>query len=309
MVGSPSWRSKSDREALREEREWSEGISGGSGVVRNGQEALPGGWEWFGGSPGRLAVIGNARPFGKVSRQLPVFQKGLSGRPEVDGRLSQRARSGQEALLEGWEWSGGPPEVPEVFRRPFRRSASVGRPSRRAGSGQESLLECRMWSGDPHGGPGVVGRPFRGGRELSGGPPGGPGVVGRPSWKVENGREAIPEGREWSEGFTEESKVVGNGWEVLPEGQEWSGVVRRGRKLSGYFPSGPGVVGRLSWGARHSREALPKGREWSKGPPGGPGVVRRFSRRVGSGREWSVDPSEGLGVIGNSREAFSEDRK
>ena len=78
----------------------------------------------------------------------------------------------------------------------------VGRPSRRAGSGWEA---CR-WAG-------VVRRPYW--RVLSVRklkwlkfPNGGPGVIGRPSQRAKDGREAIPEGREWSGGPNKGPGVV-----------------------------------------------------------------------------------------------------
>ena len=49
-----------------------------------------------------------------------------------------------------------------------------------------------------------------------------------------SGWEALPEGREWSEGFPGGLGVVGNSQEAFPEKREWSGVL----------PGGPGVVRR-----------------------------------------------------------------
>ena len=53
--------------------------------------------------------------------------------------------------------------------------------------------------------------------------------------------------------------------------------------------------------AGSGRKAIPEGREWSKGPPGGPGVVRRQSlwarsgrEAIPEGREWSGGSPGGL---------------
>ena len=68
--------------------------------------------------------------------------------------------------------------------------------------------------------------------------------------------------------------------------------------------------------SRNGREALPEVRQWSGGPPGGPAVVGRPSRRSGSFREalpefreWSIGPIGCPGVVGRSgsyREALLE---
>ena len=55
-------------------------------------------------------------------------------------------------------------------------------------------------------------------------------MFGRPLLRVGSGREAILEGREWSDGHHRESGVVRrpsvrvrSGPEAIPEGREWSG--------------------------------------------------------------------------------------
>ena len=75
------------------------------------------------------------------------------------------------------------------------------------------------------------------------------------------------------------------------------------------------MVKRPSWRSRSDRESLPEVREcqkailkaweWTGGPPRGPGVVERSSRRFGSGwealsevRERSGGPPKGPGVVG-----------
>ena len=68
------------------------------------------------------------------------------------GRLYRWFGSGRETLPEvknrsvdlpgGPKWSGDPPRVVEVGRRPSQRS----------GSGWETLPKIRKWSGDPPGG-------------------------------------------------------------------------------------------------------------------------------------------------------------
>ena len=63
--------------------------------------------------------------------------------PGVVRRPSRRAGSGQEALLEGREWSGGPPKRPRVFRKP----------SRNARMRWKTLPEGREWLGGPPVGP------------------------------------------------------------------------------------------------------------------------------------------------------------
>ena len=75
-------------------------------------------------------------------------------------------REWSEALRVGLEWSRGPPEGPGLVRMPSRRARS-GREaitegweaSRRAGSGREALPKCREWSEGHPGELGVVGRP------------------------------------------------------------------------------------------------------------------------------------------------------
>ena len=70
--------------------------------------------------------------------------------------------SGQEALPNVWEWSGGPPRCPGV----------VGSPSRMVWSCREDLLVVPEWLGVP---------------------PGYPGVVGMPTQMTRSGRKAFPD--------------------------------------------------------------------------------------------------------------------
>ena len=102
------------------------------------------------------------------------------------GRVRSPFRSagrGREALLEGWQGSGG-------FSRRPGGSGGIGKPCRRAGIGQETL---------PYGceGPGEVGSPSqwarRGWKDLPelGGPSGEPGGVGRNG----KGWESLSKGR------------------------------------------------------------------------------------------------------------------
>ena len=70
--------------------------------------------------------------------------------------------SGREDLPDIWQWSGGPPECPGVFRRIVRMS----------GSGREAVPDVRVC----------------------------PGVVGWDCWMSGSGREAFPDVREWSGG-------------------------------------------------------------------------------------------------------------
>ena len=64
--------------------------------------------------------------------------------PKLVRRPSQRVESGQEALPENREWSGGSPGESGVFGKPFWRAGSVW----------EALME---WSGGPSRGLGVAG--------------------------------------------------------------------------------------------------------------------------------------------------------
>ena len=99
MVGIPSWNSVS------------------------GRQALPKVWEWSGGSPGGLGVVG--RPFQRTRNgrtTLSEIRERLGGPPK-------RAGSGREAAPEvcewlkgppgGLGWSVGPPEGPRVVVSPF----------------------------------------------------------------------------------------------------------------------------------------------------------------------------------------------
>ena len=102
--------------------------------------------------------------------------------------------------------------------------------------------------------------------------PQGPGVVWKPSRSVENGREALPEGREWSGG---------------PLG--WSGLVVRPYRKDREWSGGPSgvlrVVARLSRRAGTSRDALPVSQEWSGVLPKEPVLVGRPYRKGQGGRE------------------------
>ena len=92
--------------------------------------------------------------------------------------------SGQEALPNVREWSGGPPGCPGV----------VGMSSQMSGSGQESLSDVRealpdvrVWSRGPPGCPRVVGS----GREAHLDVWKWSGVVGSPSRMSRSGSEAL----------------------------------------------------------------------------------------------------------------------
>ena len=79
MDGRPSLRFGSGREDLPEVREWSGCPLGGPGVVERSPPEVR---EWSGGHSESVGVV---------------------------GRHSRRSGSCQVALLEVWEWSGGPP--------------------------------------------------------------------------------------------------------------------------------------------------------------------------------------------------------
>ena len=61
--------------------------------------------------------------------------------------------SGQEALRDVREWSGGPPKCPGVVEMPSRMSESGREALPVSGSGWEALLDVREWSGGPPGCP------------------------------------------------------------------------------------------------------------------------------------------------------------
>ena len=148
---------------------------------------------------------------------------------------SQRARSGKQALQEGWEDLGGPPG--ELGR--------VERPSRRPGRGREGWEKLGV---HPRG-LGGLGRPSSG-MEGLGRPSSGMGVVGRPSrWA----------GRGW-----EERERMGGSLRGL--GGVWGSFRKAVRdcecwRRSGVPPGGPGRVGRSSRRAGRGREALPESRD------------------------------------------------
>ena len=93
----------------------------------SGQEALRQCWEMLGGPPEESGGV--AMPYWRVGRSrkaLPVSWDGSGGVGEVgrDGR-------GWEALLEGWEESGGPLGEPRMggVGSPLRRAERIRRPS------------------------------------------------------------------------------------------------------------------------------------------------------------------------------------
>ena len=79
-------------------------------------------------------------------------------------------------------------------------------------------------------------------REWSGGPPRCPGVVERSSWMFGSDGRACRMSRSGQEALG----VSGNGREALPDVREWSGGPR----------GCPGVVGRPSWKSGSGREAI-----------------------------------------------------
>ena len=60
--------------------------------------------------------------------------------------------------------------------------------------------------------------------------------------------------------------------------------------------------------ASSCREALPKGRELLVGTLGGPGVVGRYSQRVGRHCQRAESDQDAPWRAGNGREALMEDR-
>ena len=66
--------------------------------------------------------------------------------------------SGRDALLDVWEWSGGPRGFARVVGRSTGCLGVVVRPLRMSGSGLVALPDDREWSGGSPSCPGVVGR-------------------------------------------------------------------------------------------------------------------------------------------------------
>ena len=228
--------------------------------------------------------------------------RGQEGRESMGG-LTRWPGKAERPFKKGQEELGGPPGGPGWVDRPSRW-ARRGQDALPQGGGKcrEAILEVREWLGGPPRGPGGVGTPsWRNVRSPPGGcPQGGPGGFR----KDRRCREALSVG--W-EGFggppkglggvampIQRARVVGiptkrprgagspfwragKGRESLQESQEGFG--------------GLGEVGSLSWGlegvtspsqtARMGWEALQVCQDGSRVLPGGLGVVRRPSRRVG----------------------------
>ena len=164
----------------------------------SGWESLPYVREWSGGPPGCLGVVGGPTGcLGVVWRHSRMFLR--SGRSfQMSGsyrKASRMSESGREALLDVWEWSGGPPGCSKV----------VGRPSRKSGSGREALLDVRKLSG------GVTDV-----QEWSGGPPECLGVDGRPC-RVSGCGGRTPQ---MSGSVREANLMSGSGRETLSEVRE-----------------------------------------------------------------------------------------
>ena len=174
-----------------------------------------------------------------------ALQKGVGG----VGRPSQRDGMGRQALVEVWEWLGGP----------SGGSGSIGRPIWRDVRGREDLskgLEGSVGSSEGSGqvgGPEEVGRCSRKDQLWSAISPGEPGGIGRPSRRAGTGQEAILEGWYGREG--QEGSV---GPPVVPCGVgKPSRKARRHRETRPKVSEGSGVP---SWWARRGLEALLMGR-------------------------------------------------
>ena len=267
--GSPPKRAGRSQESLlvaERGHQWSEGPSGGLGVVgRDGR-----GWEG-----------------------LPEGREGSVFLPVGPGRVGspfRRARSNREALSEGREGTGGPLEGPGGVVMPSRRVGrsqeahpkcrGVWKPSQKGQEesgvppglweGRKALPESREWLG----GPGEVRSPSkRAGRgqeallESQEGL-GGQGKVGSPSQRAESGQDTLQIGMG---GVGGPSRRAWMGWEALLESREGlGGPLKRGGKSLQAFPvcrKGSLVPRRAGSG----QEALPEGWEGSRGPPRGPG--------------------------------------
>ena len=189
-VGRPSRRDGMGRQALVEVWEWSGGPPGELGSIGRpirgdvrAQEDLSEGLEGSVGPSEGPGQVGEPGEFGRHSRKDQEWSAVTPGEPGDIERPSQRARMGQEAILEGLydregqEGSVGPPGGPRGVGKPPEWPGGIGRPARRSVRGQESLL----------GGPGGVWRPFLWdgrGRKGRG--------VGRPSVKVQEGLGGTP---------------------------------------------------------------------------------------------------------------------
>ena len=154
MARRPNRWTWSSREALPEYQKWYVGPLGEPGVVgrpsrRDGSdwEVHPEGWEWSGGPPGWPEVVGRSSRrivvVGRQSRRDGSIRNSYR-RAEMVIRPSCWAGNSRKALLEGQEWSKGPPGGQGVVGRSSQR---VGRPSRRAGSIWEAHPEGRECSG------------------------------------------------------------------------------------------------------------------------------------------------------------------
>ena len=258
MVRRHSRRAGSTLEPLLEGREWCRGPPSGMKVVvrhsrrfgrhsrrferhsrrvatqsqraGSGQEALP----VTSGHPpeGPVVVVGPLGGPGGVMRPTWRICK-PSRRARGVRRPSQKARKGQEALLEGREGLGGPPGW----------SSGVWRPSHRAGRGQESFPDDRVRSGSHLRGLGGVGRPFRmagmsrkplsEGQEVLGGPPKGREALGGPP----KGREALG-GHPGGPGGVRGTLLVGRCQEALPVGWDGWGGLSGGQEGLGGTPGG-----------------------------------------------------------------------
>ena len=128
-------------------------------------------------TPGAGGVGTPTRRFGRVRRPSRWAVRSREAYP--------RFGMGQEALLVGWEESGGSSRISERVGRSSRGGREVlwgptkgpGRsrsPFRQVGRGREAYLKGQERSGGQLGSPGGVGRPnlrSGSGREWSGGPP------------------------------------------------------------------------------------------------------------------------------------------
>ena len=113
--------------------------------------------------------------------------------------------SGVEALPNVREWSGGPPECPQLVVRPSLMSESGKEALMESGCGQEAFPDVWEWSGalsnvrdrsrGPPGCPGVVRKPYPM-SAIAQVATRCPGVIKKPSQMSRSGREALPDIRE-----------------------------------------------------------------------------------------------------------------
>ena len=105
VVRKPSWTSSSGRVSLLED-------GSGQETLTEVLETFLKGRQWSGGHPIGPEVVGRPTQVpGVVGRYSQMSGSGWEAHPE--------GRDVRKVLPEGWEWSGGPLEGPEVVGKPL----------------------------------------------------------------------------------------------------------------------------------------------------------------------------------------------